>query len=325
MKVLTNNMPVQISVALATYNGEKYIREQLNSIFNQSFQDFELIVCDDNSCDNTVSIIQEYIAKYPQIIFKKNEVNLGFRKNFEQAISLCNGKYIAFCDQDDVWTKDHLEILINNIGPYDCIGANADFVDSRGAPLHVTMTKYLLIQDVPKTSEELFSHELYGNMIQGTACLFSKELADKVFPIPENIKFHDYWIALNAGISNGCTYVDQVILQYRRHANNATDYERFSFFKSVKKINRLSKDKKAFYNEWIPYLEALMRKDMVAEKKAEIVKAYNFYRNLSEDKSRIANLLYYIRNYKKITLTRYSHILAFGFRFLSLLVFGIKY
>lgn len=313
------------SIALATYNGAKYIKEQLDSILNQTFQDFELVICDDKSSDDTIHIIQEYAKKDSRITFKQNEVNLGFKKNFEQTVSLCKGKYIAFCDQDDIWTSDHLEILINNIGNYDCIGANANFVDSNGTPLNVTMTKYLLIQDIPKNCDDLFSHELYGNMIQGTACLFTKSLAEKVFPIPDNIKFHDYWIALNAGINNGCIYVDHPILQYRRHANNATDYERFSFFKAVQKINNLSKDKPSFYRDWLPYLEALLKMDMPAEKKREVSKAFRFYKNLSENKSRLGCLLYYVRNYKKITLTRYSHILAFGFRFLALLIFGIKY
>lgn len=318
-------MAAQISIALATYNGGKYIREQLDSIFSQSFQDFELVICDDQSNDDTVDIIREYAAKDSRITFQKNEKNLGFKKNFEQTVSLCKGKYIAFCDQDDIWTPDHLEILISNIGTNDCIGANANFIDSNGIPLNVSMTKYLLIQDIPKNSDELFSHELYGNMIQGTACLFTKELAEKVFPIPHNIKFHDYWIALNAGINNGCTYIDHPVLQYRRHANNATDYERFAFFKAVKKINNLSKDKKKFYAEWLPYLEALLEKDIPLQKKKEVLNAYKFYRNLSENKNRIYCLAYYIRNYKKITLTRYTHILAFGFRFLSFLFFGIKY
>ena len=100
-----------ISIALASYNGSKYIREQLDSILEQTYQDFELIICDDCSTDNTWQILQEYAQKDSRIKVFENERNLGFKKNFEKAISLCNGKYIALSDQDDIWIDNHLEVL----------------------------------------------------------------------------------------------------------------------------------------------------------------------------------------------------------------------
>lgn len=89
-----------ISIAMTTYNGEKYLREQLDSILNQTFSDFELIICDDCSKDATVKILEEYSLKDKRVRYFVNEKNLGFKKNFEKAISLCSGEYVAFSDQD---------------------------------------------------------------------------------------------------------------------------------------------------------------------------------------------------------------------------------
>src|SRR5690554_1467232 len=112
-----------ISIALASYNGEKYIKEQLDSILNQTIQDFEIVVCDDASTDNTWEILQQYEAKDKRFKIFRNEQNLGFKKNFEKAISHCKGEYIALSDQDDIWIENHLELLFNHIQENDlCLG-----------------------------------------------------------------------------------------------------------------------------------------------------------------------------------------------------------
>lgn len=114
-----------ISIAMATYNGEKYLREQLDSILAQTVQDFELVVCDDCSTDSTVRILEEYVEKDARIKIFCNEQNLGFVKNFEKAISLCQGECIALSDQDDVWLPEHLQVLLENIGEKDLCGTDA--------------------------------------------------------------------------------------------------------------------------------------------------------------------------------------------------------
>src|SRR5574344_2136916 len=97
-----------ISLALPTYNGEKYLREQLDSIFNQTMVPEEIVVVDDRSTDSTIQILEEYKQKYG-LKYYINEQNLGYNKNFEKAITLCQGDYIALCDQDDVWLPEKIE------------------------------------------------------------------------------------------------------------------------------------------------------------------------------------------------------------------------
>ncbi len=109
---------------MATYNGEKYVNEQIDSILSQTYQDFELIICDDCSKDRTREILQEYSQKDSRIKLLFNEKNLGFKKNFEKAISMCNGEYIAFCDQDDIWENYKLQFAIEKIENNDIYCSN---------------------------------------------------------------------------------------------------------------------------------------------------------------------------------------------------------
>lgn len=101
---------------MTTYNGVKYLREQIESILSQTYKDFELIICDDCSKDSTVSILKKYQNKDSRVKYFINESNLGFKKNFEKAISLCSGEYVAFSDQDDIWLPEKLEESITHIG-----------------------------------------------------------------------------------------------------------------------------------------------------------------------------------------------------------------
>ena len=105
---------MNISVALCTFNGEKYIEKQLDSILNQSIKVNEIIVCDDHSVDTTISILDKYSLNYPELFkLHKNENNLRSNKNFEKAISLCTGDYIFLSDQDDLWREDKVEKTLN--------------------------------------------------------------------------------------------------------------------------------------------------------------------------------------------------------------------
>ena len=101
------------SVALCTYNGEKYLAEQLDSILTQTVPIDEIVVCDDGSTDNTISILEEYESTFPYL-FKiyKNKENLGYTKNFEQAINLCDRDIIFLCDQDDIWLKEKVKTVL---------------------------------------------------------------------------------------------------------------------------------------------------------------------------------------------------------------------
>lgn len=314
-----------ISIALATYNGSKYLREQLDSILAQSMDDFEVVACDDCSTDETPQILEEYTSKDSRFKVFSNKNNLGFKKNFEHILTLCKGEFIAFCDQDDIWEPNHLEILYKNIGENDCIGANSLIIDEKGVSQNKTLLEYWPIHVMPKNEKELFQHELYSNVIQGTASLIRASLIKQALPIPEDIKYHDYWFALVAGLNEKCKYIGDVVLKYRRHSNNASEYQKFTIWNAIKDLYRFSKDRKGFYQDSINLLNNLTRQETLPPDKQKLISdALEFYINLSENKNRFSILWFYIKNYNVITFSKKSIWQLFLYRCFGILFFGIK-
>lgn len=314
-----------ISIALATYNGSKYLREQLDSILAQSMDDFEVVACDDCSTDETPQILEEYASKDSRFKVFSNKNNLGFKKNFEHILTLCKGEFIAFCDQDDIWEPDHLKILYNNIGNNDCIGANSLIIDEKGVSQNKTLLEHWPIHVMPKNEKELFQHELYSNVIQGTASLIRASLIKQALPIPEDIKYHDYWFALVAGLNEKCKYIGDVVLKYRRHSNNASEYQKFTIWNAIKDLYRFSKDRKGFYQDSINLLNNLTRQEtLLSDKQKLISDALEFYINLSENKNRFSILWFYIKNYNVITFSKKSIWQLFLYRCFGIFFFGIK-
>ena len=314
-----------ISIALATYNGAKFLREQLDSILSQPVTDFEVIACDDCSTDKTPQILQEYASRDTRFKVYQHAKNLGFKKNFEHILTLCKGEFIAFCDQDDIWEPNHLEILYKNIGENNCIGANSLIIDEKGVSQNKTLLEYWPIHVMPKKEKELFQHELYSNVIQGTASLIRASLIKQALPIPEDIKYHDYWFALVAGLNEKCKYIGDVVLKYRRHSNNASEYQKFTIWNAIKDLYRFSKDRKGFYQDSINLLNNLARQEKIPSDKQKLISdALKFYTNLSENKNRFSILWFYIKNYNVITFSKKSIWQLFLYRCFGILFFGIK-
>lgn len=210
-----------ISIALASYNGEKYISEQIDSILAQTYQDFELIICDDCSTDNTWQILEEYAQRDNRIKIFRNEKNLGFKKNFEKAILLCKGDYVALSDQDDIWTENHLEVLLQNIGKKSLSCGNSLLVDSEGNSTNSKLNENegLLYFD---DSKYIYRSMLNGNCLQGANMLMPLGFAKKCIPIPSGVPYHDAWFAACACLDNGINYSFEIINKYRQHGGNIT-------------------------------------------------------------------------------------------------------
>ena len=210
----------KVSVALCTYNGAEYLREQIESIFAQTVVPDEIIVTDDRSTDATAAILEEY-AKTTSLRYVINDTQLGFVKNFEKAISLCSGEYIVLADQDDVWLPEKIEMLLNKIEDNLLVYSDAELVDSKLIPLG----KRLLNPAKTKTIEGNGNNKafVFGNCVSGNTMLFRKELADLALPIPADIPFHDAYLAFYASTCGAIQYVDKALVLYRQHGNNITD------------------------------------------------------------------------------------------------------
>jgi glycosyltransferase involved in cell wall biosynthesis len=203
-----------ISVCLATYNGEQYIREQLNSILFQLNQNDEVIISDDGSTDNTISILESYNDSRIKI-YKNNFKNVV--KNFEFLINKSKGDYIFLSDQDDIWEPSKVKEYINVFSKDDkatLVISNLQLIDKDGNNLHREFYK------------NNFSNKLLNNIIQnnfiGCSIAFKKEVKNFILPFPKDLAMHDWWIGTCSIIFGKVVFIDKKLIYYRRHDNNVT-------------------------------------------------------------------------------------------------------
>lgn len=232
-----------ISVALATYNGAKFLHEQLLSLINQTYPPKEIIIVDDCSKDNTLQIIQDAQKKYSFIKLFVNAQNKGPIKTFELAISKCSSNYIALSDQDDIWELDKLEVSlkelksIEDVDKPSMVFTDLKMMDSKG---NLTGQTFWETQGLNPGKMD-FYRSLFLNSVTGCAAVFNKKMKDELAEIPVGIEMHDYWMALIAlGIGKlKPLYVPTV--KYRSHGNSVTVKDEISYSQRIKKfINILS-------------------------------------------------------------------------------------
>ena len=209
----------KVSIALCTYNGAKYIEEQLETVINQTYKNLEIIVIDDCSTDETVTIINKFAERDNRILLHQNKQNLGVIKNFEKAIYLCTGDFIALCDQDDVWLYDKIKFLVENIDDNSLIYHNSQLINDAGKHLFKISDIFNMYQgDNPLAF-------IFFNCIPGHTSMFNRELLTylKLYgPFDDNF-YHDWWIAFIAASYGKIKYLDKVLVNYRQHLNSLTD------------------------------------------------------------------------------------------------------
>jgi glycosyltransferase involved in cell wall biosynthesis len=233
----------QISVALCTYNGEKYLHKQLDSIFNQTVPVNEVVVVDDVSTDNTIDILNEYAAKYPGVFnIVRNKKNIGARKNFEKALYLCKGDIIFLSDQDDSWDQQKVQKIITHFSSHaddKVVFTNASFIDDNDQPLSSSLwdvnvfTKEIIKYATDK--DNLLRYLLkYGKIVTGATVAIKKDFLDKILPFRLMHKlWHDGWIAVVAAHYHALGFIDEPLIKYRLHQGQQVGFE------YIQKINRI--------------------------------------------------------------------------------------
>jgi glycosyltransferase involved in cell wall biosynthesis len=141
-----------ISIALCTWNGERYLAEQLDSLLAQDHHALELVACDDASTDGSWDILQRYAPRFAQRRLLRNTRNLGVHANFQQALALCRGEWIAPCDQDDIWAPHKLSRLLGAAADATLVYCDSQLVDGQGRPLGERVSDRLPMLDATKAS-----------------------------------------------------------------------------------------------------------------------------------------------------------------------------
>ena len=301
-------MPL-ISIAMTTYNGEKYLREQLDSIINQTYIDWKLIICDDCSKDTTWSILEDYSKSDTRIKIFKNEQNLGFKKNFEKAIIASlesNPEYIALSDQDDVWCKNHLELLVNKIGNNSIACANAIMIDSNGNNLNRKLNEVENLFFFPDNNKYIWRIFFFGGGMQGASMLLNRSFIEKCIPIPSGVDYHDSWFSACACVSGGISYSFEIINKYRQHGNNVTYIQHN---KKKEKIifvikRKLSKFFSGVHTDRFCYIEELSKRFGTQNSDFCIIK--ELFERIRNRKIRLIDIYLIWKNYENI-MTRRGH------------------
>lgn len=221
----------KIDILLATYNGEKFVKEQIESILNQTYENFNLIISDDASTDNTLNILEEYEKKDTRIKVFKKEKNKGLIDNFEFLLKNVTSDYFMFSDQDDIWKKDKIEKSINKLKEENSglVYTDLEIVDEK---LNVIYPSYWKYKQIYKKIIKYNNFEaLYlNNFVTGCTILAKSKYIKDILPLPRNSKFvlHDYWTALIISAKDKISYVEEPTIQYRQHKNNRVGSSRKS-------------------------------------------------------------------------------------------------
>lgn len=201
---------MKISVCLASYNGEKYIKEQIQSILPQLSISDELIISDDGSKDSTISIIKSFHDERIKLLHNNSH---GVNQNFENALRNATGDIILLSDQDDIWLKGKVEYVKKMLTRYNLIVHNANVVDSNGDSLghdYFSLTPH-------RTG---FWGNLWKSRFLGCCMAFDKKLLNDALPFPKLIVGHDYWIGMLGAAKYDIIFDNKVFLSYRRHGGN---------------------------------------------------------------------------------------------------------
>ena len=209
----------KIDILMATYNGEKYLAEQLDSIINQTYHNWNLLIRDDNSTDRTLEIIQDYQKKDNRIkLLKDNEGNLGIVKNFEELLKNSESEFIMFSDQDDIWIENKLDVYLKT----------AEKIKSKGFLLHsdaVLFNKNKSDASIrtfisKKAEKKGLENTFFNYFVQGATILISKEIKNFILPFPKEAYLHDRYIHLISELFFERVFINQHLIYYRQHDNN---------------------------------------------------------------------------------------------------------
>jgi glycosyltransferase involved in cell wall biosynthesis len=223
-----------IDVCIASFNGGKYIQEQLVSILGQTEKVTKVIVCDDVSTDNTVLIVSKMVESNPAVQLIKNRKNLGHVKNFEKCLSLCSADFVFLADQDDVWDKDKVSEMVGVFKAHpNVVLAHHDllYVDEE---LHALKRIGRVRKHGLQSSPLFLLRQLLRPEVYGCGVAIRGSLLKKLLPFPGIVYAHDHWLATVAPLYGKVFLLDRKLVRYRQHHDNLTPKKSISIFKKIK-------------------------------------------------------------------------------------------
>lgn len=294
--------PPLISIALCTYNGEKFLEKQLQSILSQTYSNLEVVIVDDQSTDGTEEIVLEFSKADPRIKFFKNPENLGFNKNFEKAISLSKGEYIAISDQDDIWNPEKISMLFEHIGDNWVIFSNSALVNEQEVP-----TGENLIEQVDLDHLQYKSF-LFINHVTGHTSLLRREFLKYYLPIPEQ-GYYDWWMGFIAAYHEKIIFIDKILTKHRIHSQSVVQ----------QKINtNFDKNSRGIFNYNLikQHLNNFLNYNRLKDKDRAFLQEYDKAFKISSNRFSLPLYWFYLKNFDDIHLNRKNKSLLSKLNFL---------
>jgi glycosyltransferase involved in cell wall biosynthesis len=260
----------KIVILLSTYNGEKYLKQQLDSLQNQTYKEFEIIARDDGSSDDTMEMLKSYGIK-----LLETEHNLGAKGSFAMlsnyVLKSTDAKYIMFCDQDDAWNLDKVEKTIEKMQEQERLYPNKPsdliVVDEN---LKVLSPSLWVYQNIDPKKDEL-NRLLLHNTVTGCTMMINRKLAQFSLPISQDTIMHNWWIAMAASAFGHIAYIDEPLMLYRQHGKNDTGAKKYGWKYFLKRYTQ-----KNSFDKYYAQVEAFLRVhgDKLTQKDKEMLTGF---------------------------------------------------
>lgn len=276
----------RIDILLPTYNGERYLKEQLDSILNQTYKNIRIIISDDCSSDSTPEILKQYQEKDKRIEIYLQKNNLGVVKNIEFLLKKVENPLYMLADQDDVWIDNKIEKSVEKLNKEkaDLVFGDLEVVDQNLQTIYPSFGDFMLLnRKINKYIDSYKVNYLY-NCVTGCTLLSKKKFIDKILPLPTNSKYviHDYWIGLVIALNGKLAYMPEKYIKYRQHGNNQVGTDKISHgFKKLEQVREL------FINVKIGVFGTYVEHKEVFPKEIQKLNenAYNYFKDIQNKKN----------------------------------------
>lgn len=318
----------QIDILLATYNGGKYLKEQIDSILNQTYSNIRLIISDDCSKDKTKEIIKEYEKRDNRIISHFHETNLGYVKNFEFLLSKVENEIYMLSDQDDFWLPEKVEKTYKKLKETnsDLIFTDLEVVDKNLKQIYPSFNDYMkLSRKIIKYKGSYKLQYLY-NCVTGCTIMSKKKFLKLILPLPTDSKYaiHDTWIACTVANLGKIEYLNEKTIKYRQHGNNQVGTDKISH-----KFNKLDEVRDLFIEVKIGLFKTYVNNDKIfndelKKQNKEILEYFEMLKNTKHINFKKWNTFHKL--YKTETISYYIlNFLIMNFPGISRILFKIRY
>ena len=239
---MSNQKEEKVDILLATYNGEKYLKELIDSILNQTYKNIKLIISDDCSKDSTRKILEEYEKQDERVEVYYQPQNLGYVKNFEFLLKQVKSNLYMLADQDDVWLPEKIEKSVETIEREnaDLVFGDLEVVDKDLKTIYPSFNDFMLLSRKIKKYIKSYKLNYLYNCVTGCTVIAKSKFISKLLPIPANSKYfiHDHWLGIMMSIYGKVAYMPEKYIKYRQHGNTTS-----TICQSLRQLSRLDSPK----------------------------------------------------------------------------------